>query len=78
MDSIRSWIQFGSYRPINIDNEYQNHNNHKNGFKSKSMLSLKGARVFKLKIQAASPFDNKLSRSPWSPREGDMFDADIT
>jgi hypothetical protein len=38
--------------------------NHKNGFISKSTLRPKEARLFKLKIQAASYFNNKLSRSP--------------
>ena len=51
------------HRPTNIYNELQKHNNHKNGFRSTFMLRPKGAKVFKLKIQAASRFNNKLSRS---------------
>ena len=52
MDSIRSYIYLTTqaYKQL----QWQSHNNHKNGFRSKSTLRPKGARVFKLKIQAAS------------------------
>ena len=35
------------HRPTNIYNEMQNLNNHKNGFRSKSTLRPKGARILK-------------------------------
>jgi hypothetical protein len=45
--------------------------------RDQSTLRPKVASVFKLKIQAASRFNNTFEVTP-SPREGDIFDANIT